>query len=215
MKNVNRTREEKQAISYYIENRERAKVSYDTYMYRVQRGYPLEQSLTKVGRIDVGINKKPRNTYKKNTSKKRGKIKTSPEYNYYLQIALKNGLREDTFYQRISVQKMDFEKAATTPNKILRIPEEYAKLAKKNNIDRKTFRQRVVTCGWSVEKAATTPVKQKTKNFTSYDSSEIKKIKESEYKERVIEQIRFYQNQGLVVPKKYLEYVKKHNINIA
>lgn len=208
------TQTEIRAIDYYVKNKDKAKVTYDIFMYRVNRGYTLKESLFTQGRIDTVIKKRMPKKARKKAVKNKG-IKTHPEYQHYKNLAISNGIKEDTFYQRIVKGKKTMKEAATTPLKGMRIPEVYIKLAEKNGINRRLFRQRIVDDGWTIEEAATIPVLRRNRSFNAYDSSEIKKIENNLERDKVLKQIEFYQSKGLVVPKKYLEYAKKHNLIIT
>lgn len=164
----------KELWKFYEENKGKAKVEFDTFSYRVERGYDIQRALfkNKVNKKDTVV------------------------YITHLKIAENNGLSEDIFYNRVFCNGMTYEEAATKKRGKLEIPEEYFKTAKLNNIPRKIFRHRVVTLNWDLDKAANTPVASKKR---------IVKSKEEIEKEELTQRIKFYLNNDLTVPKKFLK----------
>lgn len=180
------------SFEFYNKKKERAKVTYNGFYYRIANNLfsTWEEALT----ADV----------KRNDS--------TDEYTKYQKIAKSNGINRSVFYNRVHKYNWTLKKAAYTPVRSRRIPKKYLYLAQKNNISNRLFRTRVVTLGWSLEKAATTPNRLNRESFGGYNLEELNEVNQEQ---KVINQIKFYQEKGLPVPKKYIKYAKENNLIIT
>lgn len=88
----------------------------------------------------------------------------------WVKIAAQNGIRYNTFMNRVNNWKWTNERAATQPlqdrrqaaaantEKIRKFPTKYLRMAEQHGIPYHTFRMRVIKSGWTLEEAATKPI---------------------------------------------------------
>lgn len=179
-------------LDYYNEYKLYANVPFEQFVSRIEKDYDVWMSLT---------------------SKKIGR-KCTKKYQKWLKIADMSGISEETFYDRITVHKMEYSEAATKDFLKKHIPEFYTNQAYMNGIPDRTFRHRVIALNWSLERASTEPIDARFRGKNKSKQAETtKRVDPKVIKLR--KQIEFYTEAGLPLPKKFVKKAKEYGLELV